>query len=141
MPPRTLLPRLLLGACLLPAPAAFAQSSLDGAWQLQSGEYITADGTVVDYAKEKIRGTKVLGGGSFAFTTTKDGRFWAGGAGRYVSDDSRYVETPAMASYELVEGGAYTFSYTLAGDTWTLERHEGDRRVEREVWKRVGATP
>lgn len=43
-----------------------------------------------------------------------------------------------MASYPLEGGGRYEFRYTLEGDVWTLERWEGGRRVEREVWKRVG---
>ena len=41
-----------------------------------------------------------------------------------------------MASYPL-EGGSYEFRYTLEGDVWTLERWQGGRRVEREVWRRV----
>ncbi|GEM_PF-5973922 len=34
-------------------------------------------------------------------------------------------------------GGRYEFRYTLHGDVWTLERWEGERRGEREVWQRV----
>jgi hypothetical protein len=111
--------------------------SLQGAWQLQSGEFINKGGVPVAYASQKLAGTKLLADGRFAFTTTSDGKFWAGGSGTYRADDGRYVETPLMASYPLESGGSYEFRYTLEGDVWTLERWEGERRVEREVWKRA----
>lgn len=79
----------------------------------------------------------MLADGRFAFTTTRDGKFWAGGSGTYAADAGRYVEIPQMASYPLENGGRYEFRYTLEGDVWTLERWEGERRVEREVWQRV----
>ncbi len=113
--------------------------SLQGAWQLQSGEFINKDGATVDYASQKLAGTKLLADGRFAFTTTSDGKFWAGGSGTYRVEEGRYVETPLMASYPLENGGSYEFRYTLQGDTWTLERWDGERRVEREVWKRAGS--
>lgn len=111
--------------------------ALHGAWQLQSGEFVNAEGEQVDYASKKLAGTKLLADGRFAFTTTSDGKFWAGGSGTYRSEGGRYLETPLMASYPLEGGGTYEFRYTLQGDTWTLERWEGERRVEREVWKRA----
>ncbi len=46
-----------------------------------------------------------------------------------------------MASYPVFDGDSYRFRYTLDGDTWTLERHEDSKRVEREVWRRVTSTP
>lgn len=112
-------------------------SSLQGAWQLQSGEFLNKEGVPVAYASQKLAGTKLLADGRFAFTTTSDGKFWAGGSGTYRADNGRYVETPLMASYPLESGGTYEFRYTLQGDVWTLERWEGERRVEREVWKRA----
>jgi hypothetical protein len=121
-------------ACLATASDAPA---LQGAWQLQSGEFINKQGAVVDYASQKLSGTKLLADGRFAFTTTSDGKFWAGGSGTYSADAERYVETPLMASYPLENGGSYEFRYTLQGDVWTLERWDGERRVEREVWQRV----
>ncbi len=139
MPLRARLSRLLLSSCLLFPLAAFARTPLDGAWQLESGEYIGADGARIDYTSAGINGTKVLGEGHFAFTTTKAGTFWAGGAGIYSADGRHYAETPQMASYPTVDGGTYRFTYTLEGDRWTLERHEDGRRVEREVWRRATA--
>ncbi len=126
---------------LLASSAAAADTRLDGAWQLQSGEFVNPEGAVVDYASLKLAGTKLLVDGRFAFTTTRDGTFWAGGSGRWQAEAGAYVETPLMASYPLENGGSYTFRYTLEGDVWTLERWEGERRVEREVWKRAPATP
>ena len=117
--------------------AAEPVPSLAGAWQLQSGEYLDAQGSMVDYASQTLAATKVLGDGHFAFTPISDGKFWAGGAGAYVADADSYTETPAMASYPLEGAGQYRFRYTLEGDIWTLERWDGERRVEREVWRRA----
>lgn len=129
-------------AALLFSTAAFtAQASdatgLQGAWQLQAGEFVDKDGAVVDYTSRKLAGTKLLVDGRFAFTTTSDGKFWAGGSGTWRAEGGRYTETPLMASYPLEDGGSYEFRYTLDGDTWTLERWHGERRVEREVWRRA----
>lgn len=133
--------RLFLAVLLCAGVAghAFAAdvSRQQGAWRLQSGEFIDAQGAVVDYASRKLAGTKVLADGHFAFTATSDGVFWAGGSGTYEGDAARYVETPLMASYPLEGGGSYEFRYTLEGDVWTLERWQGGRRVEREAWRRV----
>ena len=133
--------RSAAAAVLLSGVACIATASdapaLQGAWQLQSGEFINKEGAVVDYASQKLSGTKLLADGRFAFTTTSDGKFWAGGSGTYRADAGRYVETPLMASYPLENGGSYEFRYTLQGDVWTLERWDGERRVEREVWQRV----
>lgn len=131
---------LFLAATLACLPAA-ASTALDGAWRLEAGEFVDGEGRLVDYASLKLQGLKVIGNGHFAFTTTQDGRFWAGGSGSFVADAERYVETPTMASYPLHGDGSYRFTYTLEGDTWTLERHEDGRRVEREVWRRVGDAP
>ncbi len=120
---------------------ALAASPLDGAWRLESGEFVDAEGKHVDYASLKLQGIKLLADGHFAFTTTQDGRFWAGGAGTFAADADGYVETPRMASYPLADSGSYRFSYTLQGDTWTLERYEGGKRVEREVWRRTAPQP
>lgn len=110
--------------------------ALQGAWQLQSGEFLDKDGARIDYASQTLAGTKLLADGRFALTTTRDGKFWAGGSGTYTTDAGRYVEIPHMASYPLENGGRYEFRYMLEGDVWTLERWEGARRVEREVWQR-----
>jgi len=137
---RPFLAWLALAAFAAVAPA-FAASPLDGAWQLESGDFVDAEGRTKDYAELKLQGIKLVADGHFSFTTTQDGRFWAGGSGTFTADADTYVETPRMASYPVVDGGSYRFRYVLEGDTWTLERHEDGRRVEREVWRRLPATP
>ena len=132
--------RLALLAALLFAASAAPAASLDGAWQLQAGEFVDGAGQRVDYGEAKLQGIKVLDGGTFAFTTTRDGRFWAGGAGGYEAVDGQYTETPRMASFPLEGDGQYRFDYRLEGDTWTLERRDAQGRVvEREVWRRMPA--
>lgn len=138
-----LLPRLCalllatVPALVSAAPPEASTHGLEGAWRLVAGEYLDAQGRQVDYASQQLEGIKVIGDGHFAFTTTQAGRFWAGGAGTFTADGTQYTEAPRMASYPLAEGGQYRFSYVLEGDTWTLERHDGGKRVEREVWHRV----
>jgi hypothetical protein len=133
--------RLLMAmSCLFTAPV-LAASPLDGAWRLDSGSYVDAEGREKDYGSLKLQGTKLLVDGHFSFTTAQDGRFWAGGSGVFTADAETYVETPRTASYPVVDGGSYQFRYTLEGDMWTLERYEGGKRVEREVWRRVTSTP
>ena len=74
--------RLALLAALLFAASAAPAASLDGAWQLQAGEFVDSAGQRVDYGEARLQGIKVLDGGTFAFTTTRDGKFWAGGVPR-----------------------------------------------------------
>lgn len=136
----TVLRLLATMSCLCVGPA-LAASPLDGAWRLESGSHVDDQRQEKDYGSLNLQGTKLLADGHFSFTTTKDGRFWAGGSGTFTTEADTYVETPRMASYPVVEGGSYRFRYTLEGDTWTLERHEDGKRVEREVWRRVTSTP
>ncbi|MBD9468664.1 hypothetical protein [Pseudoxanthomonas sp. PXM01] len=132
---------LIAATACLSSGTALAASPLDGAWQLESGSYLDNEGREQDYGSLKLRGTKLLADGHFSFTTAQDGRFWAGGSGSFTADAETYVETPRMASYPVVDGGSYRFSYTLEGDTWTLERFEDGKRVEREVWRRATSRP
>lgn len=132
--------RLTFAAIALLVSPLVVASSLDGAWQLQAGEFVDGAGKRVDYSEAKLQGIKVLDGGTFAFTTTRDGKFWAGGAGAYEASDGHYTETPRMASFPLEADGHYRFDYRLEGDTWTLERRDAQGEVvEREVWRRMPA--
>lgn len=137
----TLRPFLWLATSAFAIAPAFAASPLDGAWRLESGDFIDPEGHEKDYASLKLQGIKLVADGHFSFTTTQDGRFWAGGAGTFTVDADTYVETPRMASYPLEDDGSYRFRYVLEGDTWTLERYEDGRRVEREVWRRATPAP
>ncbi len=81
---------------------------------MQSGEFIDAQGDVVDHASRKLAGVKVLADGHFAFSTS-DGVFWAGGSGTCEGDAAHYVEMSLMASYPLEGDGSDEFRYTLEG--------------------------
>lgn len=100
----TVLRLLAVMSCLFVGPA-LAASPLDGAWRLDSGSYVDDQGQEKDYGSLKLQGTKLLADGHFSFTTTQDGRFWAGGSGTFTAGADTYVETPQMASYPVVEGG------------------------------------
>jgi hypothetical protein len=131
----TALPAL---ASATPVPTASAPAQqLEGAWRLVSGEFIVEQGQRTDYIAQHVEGIKVIDDGNFAFAITQAGKFWAGGGGTCETDGSNYVESPAMTSFPLIEGGKYRFTYVLDGDTWTLERHQDGKRVELEVWQRV----
>lgn len=135
MPPilRLMTITLLCAAATATASAATGLARLQGAWQLQSGESVDGDGVRMDYARQGLAGTKVLADGRFAFTSTRNGAFWAAGSGTYEGDATRYLERPLMASYPLENGGSYEFRYTLEGDTWTLDPGALGRRAPRRA--------
>lgn len=84
---------LALTILLAITPAHAADKSLEGAWELQGGEYVTEDGQTKSYAEMKFNGQKVLADGRFSFTMQSGDKFWAGGAGRYAAGDGQYTET------------------------------------------------
>jgi hypothetical protein len=65
----------------------------------------------------------------------------AGGSGTLTTGAGTCAGTPRMASCPVIEGGSYRVRHTLEGDIWSLERPEDGNRVEREVCRRVPATP
>nr|WP_295374506.1 hypothetical protein [Pseudoxanthomonas sp.] len=123
---------------LLAIPPAFANDkTLEGAWELQGGEYVTEDGQTKDYAEMKFNGQKVLADGRFSFTMQTGDKFWAGGAGRYEAEGGQYTERLAQRSFAAENGGTYSFRYRVEGDVWRLERWKDGKRVEFEEWKKV----
>lgn len=94
MPLRGFPAAVLLAASVFSA-RADDTAALQGAWQLQSGEFLDGEGARIDYARQKLAGTKLLADGRFAFTTTQGGKFWAGGSGTYTAGAGRYVESPS----------------------------------------------
>ena len=128
---------LVLGTLPVLAPAFATDKALEGAWELQGGEYVTEDGQTRTYAEMKFNGQKVLADGRFSFTTQSGGKFWAGGAGRYEAKDGRYTETLMQRSFPAENGEAYSFRYRVEGDVWRLERWKDGKRVEFEEWKKV----
>lgn len=110
---------------------------LTGTWELVSGEFKNAEGKMLDYQQEKFVGIKVINTHHFSFISKRDGEFWAAASGPYTATDTRYTETPTIASFGEVGEDSYEFRYTLDGDNWHTERFEGDERVEYEHWQRV----
>lgn len=109
-----------LTGLLLATQAIAAPHPVDGSWQLVRGEYLEADGRMVNYETKKLQSIKVITDGHFSFTTLADGRFWSAGAGTYVADATTYTERPSLASYKLTPEGSYTFRYRIENDVWTL---------------------
>lgn len=128
---------LTVGILLVLTPALAADKSLEGAWELQGGEYVTEDGRTKNYAEMKFNGQKVLADGRFSFTMQSGDKFWASGAGRYEAEEGRYTETLTQRSFAAENGGVYSFRYRVDGDRWRLERWKDGRRVEFEEWKKV----
>lgn len=130
-------PCIVMIALFAIAPALAADKALEGAWELQGGEYVAEDGQTKRYADQKLHGQKVLADGRFSFTMRSGDKFWAGGAGRYAAEGGQYTETLTHHSFTLENGGVYAFRYRVEGDVWHLERWKDGKRVEREEWKRV----
>lgn len=128
---------LFVSILLAITPAHAADKSLEGAWELQGGEYVTEDGETKTYAEMKFNGQKVLADGRFSFTMQSGDKFWAGGAGRYAAGDGQYTETLMQRSFPAEDSGVYSFRYHVDGDVWRLERWKDGKRVEFEEWKKV----
>lgn len=126
-----------LCALLVLGPALATDKALEGAWELQGGEYVAEDGQTKTYAEMRFNGQKVLADGRFSFTMQSGDKFWAGGAGRYEAEGGRYTETLAQRSFAVEDGGTYSFRYRVEGDVWRLERWKDGKRVEFEEWKKV----
>lgn len=109
---------------------------LEGSWQLLSGE-VNEQGQLLDYAKAKMQGVKIVSGNQFSFISHKDGKFYAAAAGSINLEGPNYSETPQYASYAPMIGETYRFVYRLDGDLWHNERFADGKLVERETWKRL----
>ena len=116
---------------------AFAES-LQGSWKLLSGEYVNAEGKVVEYDSLKLNAIKVLSDSHFSFVSMSERNFWASGAGTYMAIDGWYIETPTLNSFNSDPTKQYKFQYTLNENVWTLERWHDGTRVEFEVWQKTG---
>lgn len=122
---------------LVIVPALATDKALEGAWELQGGEYVAEDGQTKNYAEMKFNGQKVLADGRFSFTMQSGDKFWASGAGRYAAGDGKYTETLMQRSFPAEGNGVYSFRYRVDGDVWRLERWKDGKRVEFEEWKKV----
>ncbi len=110
---------------------------LEGAWQLVSGEYVDAEGRLVQYETLGLSAIKVLSATYFSFTAMKGDGFWASGAGHYRFENGEYSEVLQLNSFGEAEGKVYAFLARVEGDLWYTERWDGDIRVEYEVWRRL----
>ena len=118
------------------SPATAASNPLQGSWELVSGRYVRADGTVTEFKSPQLRSLKVISANRFSFITTReDGTFVRAAGGRVRVDGNRYVETIDATSASHMKGD-YEFTFRLDGDTWYHEgMHEGQRFEE--VWRRT----
>ena len=102
MRPRFALLAALLTILFLGAPA-MAASSLEGAWQLQVGEFVDGAGQRVDYGEARLQGIKVLDGGTFAFTTHGLTRARQRGIDFEALDETRSASIPEYTAAPLPE--------------------------------------
>lgn len=111
---------------------------LEGTWELVSGVYTNAEGSVTKVDASQVRAIKVLNPTHFAFLTVSaaDGKFIRAGGGPYRIEGARYSETVRYASAPTMIDETYDFSYTVDGDTWHHSGRLGQGHLE-EVWRRV----
>jgi hypothetical protein len=114
------------------------ENSFSGTWNLISGEYIDNKGTLISYAELNLRSLKVITNTHFSFVTMSGDKFWSSGAGTFKYTNSEYIELPLYTSFNSPKGKEYVFKYKFDGDKWYSSRWENDKRVEYEIWHRVG---
>ena len=112
-------------------------TSLDGTWELRSGEYINDKNELVKYEQLKMKSMKVISGDHFSFISRSNNKFWAAGAGEVEYTDTEYIEVPTYTSYQIKPGTKYTFNYKREGDFWYNERWQDGVRIEYKVWRRI----
>ena len=118
------------------SPFAVAQD-LAGAWELVSGEYIDAEGELVNYGESDLQSVKILSATHFSFTSMKGRDFWAAGTGTYQLANGQYTETLQLNSFAAEPGTTFTFDTRVEDGYWYNSRWEEDKRVEYEVWRQV----
>ncbi|MCL1065340.1 hypothetical protein L2735_00675 [Shewanella olleyana] len=117
------------------------KNPLIGSWELISGEYLNDKNQWVDYQGLNLEAIKVISNKHFSFTTIKNNsgvkEFWAAGTGSYQLTEQHYIEFPTLNSFNVKEGGSFTFSYQIIGNEWHTKRYEGGELAEKEIWKRL----
>ena len=129
--------RPFLTFCLITFSTLSNASILNGAWELQSGEYIDAEGKLVSYQQTNMQSIKLISDHYFSFTSTKGDQFWASATGRFEFKDGRYTETLLLNSFAEKVGAQFSFQAKVEGDYWYNSRWQDGKRVEYEVWKRM----
>lgn len=119
--------------------SVYANKNLfSGSWELVSGEYINHEGNLVLYKDLNLRSMKVITGSHFSFVTMSGDKFWSSGAGTFKFTNNEYIESPSYTSFNSPKGKKYVFKYRIEGDKWFSSRWESEKRVEYEVWHRIG---
>ncbi|MDX1280390.1 hypothetical protein [Shewanella colwelliana] len=116
--------------------------TLDGAWSLQSGQYLDENQQWVDYQSRGLTAIKVIAGEYFSFTTMQQSEaaaptLWAAASGRLVYDGTTYTEYPTLNSFDA--SASFTFEYQLevlenGQIAWHTKRIENGELKELEVW-------
>lgn len=109
--------------------------SIQGTWQLVSGQTIAnGKSTFTDYKKD-MKQIKIINGSHFAFlnhdlTFGKDPKpvFVAGG-GRYTLKGNEYTEHLEYCNYREWEDKTFNFKLTMKGDTLIQEGIEKDEKI------------
>lgn len=114
------------------------ENLFSGTWKLISGEYIDHEGNLVRYEKLNLHSIKVISETHFSFVTMSGDKFWSSGSGTFNYTNSEYIESPLYTSYNSPKGKQYVFKYKIDGETWFSSRWENEKRVEYEVWQRIG---
>lgn len=112
-------------------------TQLEGAWELVSGEYVDADGKLIDYQSIELNSLKIISTNHFSFTSVKEGKFWASGSGTYQLSNGKYKEVLNYNSFGESPGAEFIFTTKVDGEYWFNSRWNGDKRVEYEVWRRI----
>ncbi|GIU23524.1 hypothetical protein TUM4644_17110 [Shewanella colwelliana] len=118
--------------------------TLDGAWSLQSGQYLDENQQWVDYQSRGLTAIKVIAGEYFSFTTMQQSEanaptFWVAASGRLVYDDTTYTEYPTLNSFDASASASFSFEYQLevlenGQIAWHTKRIENGELKELEVW-------
>lgn len=114
------------------------ENLFSGTWKLISGEYIDNKGSLISYEELNLHSLKVITKTHFSFVTMSGDKFWSSGTGTFKYTNSEYIESPVYTSFNSPKGKKYVFKYRVDGEKWFSSRWENDKRVEYEVWQRVG---
>ncbi|WP_105102316.1 hypothetical protein [Microbulbifer pacificus] len=112
-------------------------NTLDGVWELISGEYVNEKGELVDYESIELHSIKIIANSHFSFTSMKGDRFWASGAGTYEMANGKYTEKLQHNSFGEKPGTTFTFDTKVEENYWYNTRWKGEKRVEYEVWRKI----
>jgi hypothetical protein len=116
-------------------------TKLDGAWKLVGAR--SGDGGEYAPLPDGLEQYKLVVGGRFIWTTSKDGKVQLAGGGRYTVAGDTYTEFIEYTHGEGVEGLAgkeAKFTWKLDGGRWyhkgTIKTDQGDIPID-ELWERA----